>query len=351
MDKVVFNQLIIEVTRRCNMSCAHCLRGDAQNVDILGIDIDNVLNQTEAIGNLAITGGEPTLNLKALQHIANGTAKRGIPVSRVEIVTNGLIYDDRFIAIVKRFSDITHLTQQFGYGNMERETWRVQIGVSLDRYHEAQDICKKNYIKYKSALKGYAEVLRVSHGNAPRNEGRAVALTETVNFSSIINSFMLQQVEILSAQHKPMCKFYKSYHLDRPDQKAVCCGVYLNVWGEVLPGMACDTDYDCRGVRICDSYEPIWEKIIEYNRAHERQHCTYCDDLRIKSNLVRDQKEADRETALFTAPEAMDEPSSEPMYINGFHKRYGKEFPKWFLPDNYQDLERAASEKEYIKAQ
>lgn len=193
--------------------------------------------------------------------------------------------------------------------------------------------------------------MRVSHGNAPRNEGRAVALTKTVNFSSIINSFMLQQVEILSAQHKPMCKFYKSYHLDRADQKVVCCGVYLNVWGEVLPGMACDTDYDCRGVRICDSYEPIWEKIIEYNRAHERQHCTYCDDLRIKSNLIRDQKEADRETALFTAPEAMDEPSSEPMYINGFHKRYGKEFPKWFLPDNYQDLERAASEKEYIKAQ
>ena len=169
--------------------------------------------------------------------------------------------------------------------------------------------------RYKSTLKGYAEVLRVSHGNAPRNEGRAVALTKTVNFSSIINSFMLQQVEILSAQHKPMCKFYKSYHLDRADQKVVCCGVYLNVWGEVLPGMACDTDYDCRGVRICDSYEPIWEKIIEYNRAHERQHCTYCDDLRIKSNLIRDQKEADRETALFTAPEAMDEPSSEPMYI------------------------------------
>ena len=104
MDKVVFNQLIIEVTRRCNMSCAHCLRGDAQNVDILGIDIDNVLDQTEAIGNLAITGGEPTLNLKALQHIANGIAKRGIPVSRVEIVTNGLIYDT-MVAICARESE------------------------------------------------------------------------------------------------------------------------------------------------------------------------------------------------------------------------------------------------------
>ncbi len=94
------------------------------------------------------------MNLKALQHIANGIAKRGIPVSRVEIVTNGLIYDDRFIAIVKRFSDITHLTQQFGYGNMERETWRVQIGVSLDRYHEAQDICKKELYQVQEHPEG-----------------------------------------------------------------------------------------------------------------------------------------------------------------------------------------------------
>lgn len=26
--------VFIEVTRRCNMCCAHCLRGDAENIDI-----------------------------------------------------------------------------------------------------------------------------------------------------------------------------------------------------------------------------------------------------------------------------------------------------------------------------
>ena len=34
LSKVIFNTVIIEVTRRCNMSCPHCLRGDAQNVDM-----------------------------------------------------------------------------------------------------------------------------------------------------------------------------------------------------------------------------------------------------------------------------------------------------------------------------
>ncbi len=26
--------LILEVTRRCNMCCAHCLRGDAEDIDM-----------------------------------------------------------------------------------------------------------------------------------------------------------------------------------------------------------------------------------------------------------------------------------------------------------------------------
>lgn len=32
--EIYVNYLAIEVTRRCNMKCNHCLRGDAQNLDI-----------------------------------------------------------------------------------------------------------------------------------------------------------------------------------------------------------------------------------------------------------------------------------------------------------------------------
>ena len=57
MEKIVFNQLTVEITRKCNMACAHCLRGDAENVDLTNMDIDGVLDQAEAIGRLIITGG------------------------------------------------------------------------------------------------------------------------------------------------------------------------------------------------------------------------------------------------------------------------------------------------------
>ena len=32
--EIYVESLVIEVTRRCNMRCEHCLRGDAQNLDI-----------------------------------------------------------------------------------------------------------------------------------------------------------------------------------------------------------------------------------------------------------------------------------------------------------------------------
>ena len=55
LKKLTINDLTVEVTQRCNMKCRHCLRGDAQDVDIFLSDIDGLLNQTEAIGQLTIT--------------------------------------------------------------------------------------------------------------------------------------------------------------------------------------------------------------------------------------------------------------------------------------------------------
>ena len=118
--------------------------------------------------------------------------------------------------------------------------------------------------------------------------------------------------------------------------------------GELLPGLACDTDYQCRGIRLCYAWESIWQKVLQYNQMHERQHCTYCDDLRTKINLMRDKPQADREYALVTDPAAQDEPSAEPLYV-GDVRRYQAQMAKWAMPDNYKELERAAAEWNYLR--
>lgn len=32
--KIEYDSLVLEVTRRCNMNCAHCIRGETENIDM-----------------------------------------------------------------------------------------------------------------------------------------------------------------------------------------------------------------------------------------------------------------------------------------------------------------------------
>lgn len=95
--KVYFHNLAIEVTRRCNMRCEHCLRGDAQDLDIDTEVIDKVLERTSSISNLTLTGGEPSLNVSALEYITQKIKDRDIQVGSIYMVTNGKEVSDEFM--------------------------------------------------------------------------------------------------------------------------------------------------------------------------------------------------------------------------------------------------------------
>lgn len=69
MEKITFDDVVIEITRKCNMVCGHCFRGDAQPVDIDLEHLDAFLDQCEVIGRLLLTGGEPSMCLNVLQHL------------------------------------------------------------------------------------------------------------------------------------------------------------------------------------------------------------------------------------------------------------------------------------------
>jgi len=92
-----YDTLGIEVTRRCNMHCAHCLRGDAEQKDIEYRYIDALLTDIKYISSLLITGGEPSLNPKAIQYIADVIRSRDICLGGVALITNGKTVPDGFI--------------------------------------------------------------------------------------------------------------------------------------------------------------------------------------------------------------------------------------------------------------
>lgn len=89
MDSVYIRNFSIEVTRRCNMACSHCMRGNAMTLDISHAYIRNMLSRVCAVHNINITGGEQSLNVKAMRYLLSHLKHREIHVDRFYIVTNG----------------------------------------------------------------------------------------------------------------------------------------------------------------------------------------------------------------------------------------------------------------------
>ena len=102
------NNLVIEVTRKCNMSCFHCLRGDAMNVNIKKEYIDTLLQQIGYggyINSVVFSGGEPTLNVPIMEYFLDQCKNWKIKINFFYIATNGLKIKENFVMFcLKMFS-------------------------------------------------------------------------------------------------------------------------------------------------------------------------------------------------------------------------------------------------------
>lgn len=130
MNKLYAKNLSIEITRRCNMSCSHCMRGNAQNMDIEHLHIKNILKHFKSIHHLNITGGEPSLNPKAMRYILKQLKHYNIHVYNFHIVTNG-----SRSSISKEFIDICSELYQY---QEEKDENNAMLDMSDDKYHDSQ---------------------------------------------------------------------------------------------------------------------------------------------------------------------------------------------------------------------
>ncbi|KKM62622.1 hypothetical protein LCGC14_1519910, partial [marine sediment metagenome] len=85
------NNLILEATRKCNFTCEHCLRGDSQKKDIDIAVIDSLLdnNDINYISCVTFSGGEPSLNIGAIDYFIEKCKSNNIEIGNFYIATNG----------------------------------------------------------------------------------------------------------------------------------------------------------------------------------------------------------------------------------------------------------------------
>ena len=117
------DHLAIEITRRCNIQCKHCIRGYAQNVDIPLKYIDMILDRTESIGHFCPTGGEPSLNIPAIQYFIDGCIERQITIDKFYISTNGINITQEFIDVCLDLYAIS------------TDKYHCSVQISNDKYH------------------------------------------------------------------------------------------------------------------------------------------------------------------------------------------------------------------------
>ena len=89
--------LTIELTRRCNLACSHCMRGKAQNCDIKKEYIDAILEKFDSIGSLCLGGGEPSLVPELIQYVTKQIKKRKIALRSFDVTTNAVKVSNAFM--------------------------------------------------------------------------------------------------------------------------------------------------------------------------------------------------------------------------------------------------------------
>lgn len=282
--RITWDFLSVELTRKCQLKCKHCFRGKAQNLTLSKDTIDKFLSQTEIIGYLHFTGGEPTLALDEMSYFLDCLYKYRIPLFHLQVITNGYEKSEEFVKIIKDYSNMIRLCYLDAEVDMK---YYVTIGVSTDRYHVGYDP-KETVEYYKEQLKGYAKVIPMTDGNTPVKKGYGVSLPEA--FEEIDKQTLDTRVEILSKDLKPMCPQFKTYNLLHDEQIYVVCEMSLSAKGNVTLYRVCsNNDYrfeDLPNQNICNVNETdsIYDEIIKYNKG--KKSCLE----RIREQKIRDKK-------------------------------------------------------------
>ena len=196
--------LVIETTRRCNLVCDHCLRGNAESLDIKPEYMESfiVVNEIGCIDSVTFTGGEPSLNIKAMRDFIKICTRHRVEVANFYISTNGHNAGDAFIKV---------LMDMYLFC-ADNEISSVEISVS--DYHDPPSANQVNKLKILKFV-GMKERLK-SRQLIP--EGRAK--------------------ENNLAWHR---ETLEPEVFEFEDGNIIEGAVYLNVKGEIIPG--CDFSY------------------------------------------------------------------------------------------------------------
>lgn len=151
MKKYKLKQLSVEVTRRCNKRCAHCLNGDAQNITMSTKIIDRIFEDIADVKCIHFCGGESLLHTELIEYFIKKILDSSWTTKMVEVTTNGTICDSRIVDAFEAFC--THKSGNY-----------ASLRVSNDEFHDATE--------YEHAYKYYVPLVDEANKRIWQNSGK-----------------------------------------------------------------------------------------------------------------------------------------------------------------------------------
>lgn len=123
------DHLVLEITRRCNASCSHCLRGNAENHDMSFSVINKILENVSTIELVTFSGGEPSLVPEKIEYFLNWVKENKIKLKNFCVITNGKIASRELVQV---------LIEMYAYTKKFFEIDCSKLIISKDHFHKKE---------------------------------------------------------------------------------------------------------------------------------------------------------------------------------------------------------------------
>lgn len=289
MDKrISWGYLCVEITRRCNLKCAHCLRGDAQDIDISDDVMVALLDKTKSINKILFTGGEPFLNVAGMMRFLDLLKERDIPLYYVDIITNGTQQNDNVIKLAKEYSeyvDYCHDSKPLKYRDMIN-LMPINISISVGKYHETLTDSESHYNWYLDNLSEYANINRNTTEMLVAKLGRAKELEDSEYIMDLSAYYIPSKICYFTSKKDFPCDYS---HIVVPDHDEVVipCKIDVSVIGDVTEGGRNLEWTDTRKITtIFESTESILSAIDHYNE--DKPYCKFLDKQPYNQDILNE---------------------------------------------------------------
>lgn len=255
------NTISFEITRRCNLNCKWCSKGDPQNLDISKEIIDKTLDEIQYyyINCIRITGGEPFLKPEIIEYLIGKIIEKKIKVKMLHMISNATIKNEniknsiiKFIEYGNTIQNERKIIKKYFSDRVEpvyktAKNKDVIVALVLSTYEHKNDKTFDDVFRFYNAIK-LDDFMLVN-----QNDEKKASVVIEGRAEKLYKDFPKEDLKVIRVIHNKFCVIDDSDKENPCIKKCVSIGANGKVYvGGMLSYEHIDRDYmfniiSCKG--------------------------------------------------------------------------------------------------------